>query len=89
MRPYPVGVHRECSHCHEYVELKDQANIDSFWVHTACLIRGVIGSIAHLQQRCGCYVPGSDESDDPSLTRRQAAEASYIEWRRQTTSQKK
>jgi hypothetical protein len=35
----------------------------------------VLGSVAHLQKRCHCYVPGSEENDDPSLTLREAARA--------------
>jgi len=44
-------------------------------LHRECLMRMVLGSVAHIQKRCHCYVPGSEENDDPSLTLRQAAKA--------------
>ena len=43
--------------------------------HLPCTLRQVLGSVAHLVQRCSCYVPGSTASDPPGLTRRQAAQA--------------
>ena len=44
-------------------------------LHQECGIRLVIGSVAHLERRCGCYVAGSEEGDPPHLTLRQAAHA--------------
>jgi hypothetical protein len=35
----------------------------------------VVGSVAHLERRCSCYVPGATEGDPDGLTRRAAAEA--------------
>jgi len=43
--------------------------------HRACALRQVIGSVAHLERRCSCYVPGATEGDPDGLTRREAAEA--------------
>lgn len=43
--------------------------------HRACALRQVIGSVAHLERRCSCYVPGATEGDPDGLTRRAAAEA--------------
>ena len=42
--------------------------------HAACHLRMIVGSVAHQQRRCLCFVPGSQCGDDPALTRRQAAE---------------
>jgi len=43
--------------------------------HRACALRQVVGSVAHLERRCSCYVPGATEGDPDGLTRRAAAEA--------------
>ena len=50
-------------------------------MHFACGFRAVAGSVAHILKRCGCYVLGSVENDDPNLTKRQAAEAALTAWR--------
>jgi len=60
-----------CGWCAEPIE--DDGTGDG--LHRECLIRMVLGSVAHLQKRCHCYVPGSEENDDPSLTLREAARA--------------
>jgi hypothetical protein len=52
-------------------------------VHHACFMRPIIGSVAHLQRRCSCYVRDAEEGDDPALTVRQAAEAALEEWTQQ------
>ncbi len=49
-------------------------------VHRECFIRPIIGSVAHIERRCSCFVPGAEEGDDPTLTRRQAALAAYKAW---------
>lgn len=79
----PLGA--TCGHCDEPIEPGDDGWIlpyigdpgDPPWLayHRACNLRNVIGSVAHQQHRCMCFVPGSMEEDDPKLTRRQAAEA--------------
>lgn len=48
--------------------------------HRECGFRGVMGSLAHLQGRCGCYVEGSTENDPESMTLRQAAKAALWYW---------
>jgi hypothetical protein len=53
-------------------------------VHHACFMRPIIGSVAHLEKRCGCFVPGADDNDDPNLTPRQAAQAALELWERLT-----
>lgn len=50
--------------------------------HRVCLFRGISGSAAHIEGRCGCFVPGSSEGDDPGLTKLQAAEAALAAFRR-------
>lgn len=51
-------------------------------VHHACFMRPITGSVAHLEKRCSCYIEGAQEGDDPSLTRRQAAQAAVALWER-------
>lgn len=43
--------------------------------HVECLLRCTLGSVAHLEHRCSCYVPGAVCGDPPELTKRQAAQA--------------
>jgi len=63
---HPSEVTLLCIYCHE--EAEEGGNL-----HPECQIRLVIGSVAHILKRCGCYVPGSIEGDPPHLTIRQAA----------------
>jgi hypothetical protein len=76
---------RACAWCDEL--LRDGDDIVPYAndpeAHRACALRQVLGSVAHIEQRCGCFIPGSEARDDPALTRRQAAEAAvqaYEQW---------
>lgn len=42
-------------------------------LHAECSLRGVIGSLAHIERRCSCY--GGSEDDPPGMTKREAAQA--------------
>jgi hypothetical protein len=42
-------------------------------MHCECAIRSICGSLAHLMQECGCFIPGSTEGDAEGLTKREAA----------------
>jgi hypothetical protein len=68
-----------CAHCNEPIAANDAGFLMSPPVavafHRACFLRSVVGSVAHQMRLCSCFVPGSTCSDDPNLTRRQAAEA--------------
>jgi len=71
-----------CAHCGEPIAADDDGWMvptinaaEALPFHAACQLRGIIGSVAHQQRRCSCFVPGSTCGDDPALTRRQAAEA--------------
>jgi hypothetical protein len=46
-------------------------------------MRAIIGSVAHVEHRCSCFVPGSTESDPPGMTRREAANAAVKLWQEQ------
>jgi len=43
--------------------------------HLPCGLRMILGSVAHVQGRCRCFVKGSTESDPEGMTKRQAAAA--------------
>jgi hypothetical protein len=65
-----------CGWCGEAVSEGDRSEIcANAAMHKECAIRSVVGSVAHLERRCGCYVKGSSENDDPGLTKREAAQA--------------
>jgi hypothetical protein len=78
-----------CAHCAEVI-----AEFDDGWIlpflgepphlpyHRACFLRGITGSVAHQQKRCGCFVIGSECNDEPALTVREAAEAAVKLWER-------
>lgn len=43
--------------------------------HFECQVRQIIGSLAHIERRCGCFVEGATEGDPPTMTKREAARA--------------
>lgn len=69
-----------CQHCGEPILLSEDF---CHSVHRECAARMVIGSVAHIERRCGCYVSGSMEGDPPEATRREAARAALNAWQRQ------
>lgn len=73
--PVPVGA--KCFQCDELIAAEDSGvEYDEGDVaHINCHLRGFIGSAAHVLKRCACYVPGSEETDDPKLSRRKQADA--------------
>jgi len=73
-----------CVHCDEEILTdEDRTSVINgmtgkrMWRHFECGMRAVIGSVAHLERRCSCYVPGSDEGDPEGLSRREAAAAAW------------
>lgn len=52
-----------------------QRSGDGSGAHKACALRMIVGSVAHLEKRCVCYVPGSQAGDPPDMSMRAAAEA--------------
>jgi hypothetical protein len=79
--PTPVGL--PCIRCEEPIQEGDSgvfyANQEPTPAHRNCFLRATIGSVAHIQRRCGCYVPGSTEGDPEGMTRREAADAAVAE----------
>ncbi len=63
---------RDCLWCTEPILPTDKTDRTRRW-HRTCFLRSIVGSVAHLERRCSCYVPGSEEGDPPGLTRRKAA----------------
>jgi|HubBroStandDraft_1064217.scaffolds.fasta_scaffold32770_4 hypothetical protein len=72
-----------CPECGEEIvkgEMVMPFNNDTILMHYECGLRGIIGSVAHLQRRCSCYVPGSEEGDPPGMSKREAAKAAVKLW---------
>lgn len=69
-----------CAWCKEEIlseELVDSC--DKTKLHRDCLIRAMVGSLGHQNQRCPCF--GGIEEDPPGLTARQAATAAATKFR--------
>lgn len=78
---------RNCVHCDEPLDPHEVEfpGSPSHWdqpLHRECAFRLLVGSLAHVEGRCSCYVPGADETDPPGMTRREAARAACRAWRR-------
>jgi len=73
-----------CGHCEELIGNEEPAmtgGIDGpAPFHVDCLKRLLIGSVAHVERRCSCFVAGSDENDPPGMTRREAAREAVAAW---------
>ncbi len=72
-----------CLHCQEPLIEGDSIaafNNGEDAMHRNCMLRGVIGSVAHQERRCSCYLPGSTAGDPPGMTLRQAADAAVSLW---------
>lgn len=78
--PAPVG--KPCILCEEPIAEGDigTINFGGQITHYECSMRGVIGSVGHLNGKCSCY--GGTEEDPPGMTRRQAAQAACALWER-------
>lgn len=71
-----------CIHCGEVVLTSEDTYVyaNGPVAHRACALRQVIGSVAHLEQRCSCYVVGASEGDPEGMSRREAAQAAMRLW---------
>lgn len=78
--PVPIG--SNCFYCEEPIIETDSGVISSneLPMHYNCFLRGIVGSVAHLQKRCSCFIPGAHEGDPPGLTKRQAADMAVQVW---------
>lgn len=96
----PTPAAQPCGHCGEAIEpdadgfvlptvvIRPDGSLTAgdMPLHRNCHLRSIVGSIAHQQRRCGCFVAGSTEHDPPGMTIRQAADAAvaYYEKRYET-----
>jgi len=72
-----------CTYCEEPVEPGEQNEcFQSQPMHVECGFRLAAGSLAHIEGRCSCYVPGATELDPPGMTKREAARASLHAYRK-------
>ena len=63
-----------CGHCGEAIAADDERSpMGGVPLHYECGVRIAVGSIAHLERRCSCFVPGSRASDPDDVSPRQAA----------------
>jgi hypothetical protein len=79
----PVGAC--CARCDEPIASEDEGWLipaigtagarSELPFHRACYLRGMVGSVAHQQRRCSCFVTGGTAEDDPALSVRAAAQA--------------
>jgi len=83
----PVG--KPCLHCDEPIAADDSGVIISCMVpgknprepvHHECFFRMTQGGVAHVEERCSCYVKegGVKDIDPEGMTVRQAAKAAYM-----------
>jgi hypothetical protein len=74
----------DCIYCHEPVLPKEESPIGPLGAHLhhECSFRSIIGSVAHIEQRCSCYVDGSTESDPPAMSLREGARAALSAYQR-------
>lgn len=71
-----------CIHCDEEITEDEFAYPNGGYAHRNCHMRQCIGSVAHVEKRCGCYVEGSVEGDPPGMSRREAANAAVAAWKK-------
>ena len=64
-----------CAWCGEPIQPGELSNLRP--AHVECVVRMIHGSAAHIECRCGCFVPGSAESDPPGVDKREAARAAF------------
>ena len=72
-----------CWWCQEPIDASDQPRAALQNLHSECGIRRIVGSLAHLERRCSCHVPGSAEADPPGMSKRKAALKAVELWRKQ------
>lgn len=66
-----------CPYCDEAILPGDIADFWNPEAHHECSARAILGSVAHIERRCGCFIPGAEETDPPGMTRREAAKAAW------------
>jgi hypothetical protein len=70
-----------CHHCDETLrDIERHPMMRGY--HYECAVRIVIGSVAHIERRCSCFVDGSEDDDPPGLSKRDAARMAHAAFRR-------
>jgi hypothetical protein len=73
---------KPCQWCEEPIEEDDGADqFELIQMHQECALRAALGSVAHIERRCSCFVVGATETDPPGMTRREAARAAFAAWK--------
>lgn len=76
-----VAKQRVCARCDEPILPGDPQNgTGQHLFHAECFFRMVMGCVAHIEGRCSCYVPGSNDHDPEGMTLREAARAAVRAW---------
>lgn len=93
--PTPVG--SSCAWCGEEIARDDSGitmpHLDEHGVrelpyHVECHVRGIIGSVAHIERQCSCFIIGSECGDPPELTLREAAKEAVRRFHAQSSTMK-
>ena len=75
-----------CHWCDEPILASESiaADFPLLHMHRECALRGVLGSLGHLQRRCSCFVKGSEAEHDPlHVSKRDAARWAAVVYYRQ------
>ena len=76
-----VARQRVCEYCDEPIQPGEGENdVGGRAFHAECFFRMVMGCVAHIEKRCSCFVPGSNDHDPEGMTRREAARAAFAAW---------
>lgn len=79
----PIPLASCCAWCEEPFTADDGgyliphmgATVTELPYHVECWLRQIVGSVAHLEERCSCYGGAEDDTDPPELSKREAAQA--------------
>jgi hypothetical protein len=71
-----------CPWCDEALQEGDAAALmNGGKMHIECFVREIVGSVAHQEKRCD-HFGGSDDCDEKHATRREAARAAHVYFKR-------
>ena len=76
--PPPLG--KKCVLCEEVISFGDSGTINQLGqiTHYECLLRTVIGSVAHQQYQCSCYGGSVEENETGKSFRQSSIEAAQL-----------
>src|ERR1700690_4648642 len=74
-----VGLMKTCYWCEESIlDNEISVPVGELFAHEDCNMRSIVGSVAHIEKRCSCFVSGSTQGDPEGMTRKEAAHAARI-----------